>query len=112
MKAITLRLPAGAIQRGGIYPTKRRHYLTQDMLEVELGGEIFVDVGWWPQRDPSGSFVVSVFKTDWEHQLEPQYFTKNAHDAAAKVEEWARKFWSGSLRTVSGLQEEKTAPAP
>src|SRR5205823_6316930 len=77
------------------------HYLTQDMLEVQVGKDVFIDVGWWPQRDPSGSYVVSVFRKTWERQLKPQYFTKDWVDAAAKVEEWSRYFSTRRLYNIS-----------
>lgn len=94
MNPIHLNLPIDAVQRGAIYPTKRLDYLVQDMLEVQVGNDVFIDVAWWPQRDPAGKYVVSVFRSVWEEQLKPQFFTKEYQKAVAKVEKWAKEFSS------------------
>lgn len=92
MNPIYIRLPRDAKKRGDIYPTRDQDYLVPDILEVELPGGIFIDVGWWPRRDPSGSFVVSAFRATWENQLCPQYFTMDYWDAADKVADLAGRY--------------------
>ncbi|MCA9596053.1 MAG: hypothetical protein KC776_22215 [Myxococcales bacterium] len=34
--------------------------LKEDLIQVEYGDSVMVDVGWYPQGDPTGEFVVYV----------------------------------------------------
>lgn len=36
--------------------------LDQDILEVALPNNMRIDVGWFPENDPDGSFVIRVFR--------------------------------------------------
>ena len=94
MNSIIPKLPKSAIVRGELYDTIDLAYLTQDILEIELPGEVFIDVAWWPPKDRSGSFVISVFKDEWENQLGQQYFTKDLGDLVKKLERLAEAYSS------------------
>lgn len=44
--------------------------LTEDMLQIEFGDRFTLDVGWRPDLDPSGHFVlVVVLDRDWMNPL-------------------------------------------
>ena len=43
--------------------------MDQDVLAIELPNHICIDVGWYPENDPSGCYWVRVFQGDWDHQL-------------------------------------------
>lgn len=36
--------------------------LDQDILEVSLPNDMRIDVGWFPENDPKGTFVIRVFR--------------------------------------------------
>lgn len=99
MKPLQLRLPPGAIQRGAIFPTKDPDYLTQDLLQVQLPGDTFIDVGWSPENDPSGEFVISVFRGCWERQLRDQQFTRDWNEVSATVQFLAEVYSSERVST-------------
>lgn len=78
--------------RGELYRTDRAGLLTQDMLEVELPGKVFVDVGWFPEHDPAGEYVVTVFAGDIDHLLQPPFTTRSHAEALAAVHNLAARF--------------------
>ncbi len=41
---------ANAVIRGEIHAPTDVSFLTQDMLEVELGDGVIIDVGWYPEH--------------------------------------------------------------
>ena len=102
MNAIKLKLPKAAIVRGVLVDTMDPAYLTQDILEIELPGDVFIDVAWWPPKNPSGDFVVSIFKGEWENKLRPQYFTKDLGDLVEKIERFADAYSGPALSHADG----------
>ena len=55
--------------------------LKEDLLQVEYGKHLLLDVGWYPEFDETGAFRVVVIKDqDWDH---PQ--------------------WTGQARTLTEL---------
>ncbi|MBI1904544.1 MAG: hypothetical protein HYS13_25905 [Planctomycetia bacterium] len=93
---ISFKLPEGAKVRGAVYRTKHPDYLTEDLMEVELPGNVFIAVGWHPSWDPKGSFVITVFRGDWDDQLENEQLTKDIDDLIAKVEATAARYTNGA----------------
>ena len=61
MTPVNLTLPDGAEESNYLYPELEADDLTQDMLTVRLPNGYYVDVGWFPENDPSGRFVIRVF---------------------------------------------------
>ncbi len=44
--------------------------LTEDMLQITFGDRFTLDVGWQPDLDPKGSFVVyAIQDEDWDNPL-------------------------------------------
>jgi hypothetical protein len=90
MTLITPKLPYGAkILFNSLHDTKQPSYLTDDLFAAELPGGVFVDVGWFPECDPNGSYEVCVYKASFENQLSPPFETKDVRDASAAVERFA-----------------------
>src|SRR3990172_510537 len=71
MNPIRLILPRGAEASNYLYPVMEREDLTQDVLTVELPNGYFIDVGWYPEHDESGSFWIRVFLRHWDGQVIP-----------------------------------------
>ncbi len=83
---------SGATVRGDLYPPSQVDMLTQDMLEVELPGQVFVDVGWFPEHDPNGMYVITVFYREFDNQLIPPQETRYYQDALSAVFVLAGRF--------------------
>jgi hypothetical protein len=89
--------PGTSVVVNSLYASKDPGFLTQDLLLVELPGKTYIDVSWFPEHDPSGSYVVTVFRgNDVLREME----TGSAHDAVKLVQELAGEF-SAPVRQVS-----------
>lgn len=45
--------------------------LTEDLLQVEFPGNFLLDIGWYPEYEPKGHFIVQLIKEEnWE---KPKY---------------------------------------
>jgi hypothetical protein len=44
--------------------------LQEDLLQIQYDNNIVVDVGWYPELDPSGKFIIYIIKdSDWDSPL-------------------------------------------
>ena len=60
MTPLSLKLPRGAeIAFNSLYDSKQPILLIQDVLFVSLPNDIYIDVGWYPEHDPSGAYRIS-----------------------------------------------------
>jgi hypothetical protein len=80
MTLIPLNLSADAQVVGRLPDTSNIHDLTQDMLQVSLPGDVFVDVGWYPDWDPNGSYRIIVFQDEVENQLEAPFCSRDVQE--------------------------------
>lgn len=88
LATIELDLPETAVVKGELYDSLEPALLLQDILEVELSDEMFIDVGWYPEHHPDGSFWIRVFylpRTKWESQGSVVYRARNPIGRAVKV---------------------------
>jgi len=69
-----------------LYDCQDPGFLVQDLLLVELPGKTYIDVSWFPEHDPAGAYIVSVFRG---HNQLADLETKSPHDAIRIVERWA-----------------------
>ena len=86
---IKINIPPGVKKIGELYDTTDPDFLTEDMLLLKVKG-FGIEVGWYPEHDPSGSFLINVYSGNWHNSL----FTKQmAHirDVAEFVDEWSQK---------------------
>src|SRR6478752_5616718 len=81
--------PGARVVVNSLYDSQEPGFLTQDLLLVELPGRTFIDVSWFPEHDPSGSYCVSVFRGP-DQLAEAE--AKSASDAVSLVEELAGRF--------------------
>lgn len=70
MSKIKLDFPPAVKVTGALYSRSRVHDLSEDMLQLELPGNLVIDVGWYPQWDRNGSYVILVFQDTVDHVLE------------------------------------------
>jgi hypothetical protein len=78
--------------------------LDQDLVLVELPGEVFIDVSWYPENDLSGTYHVTAFRrNDWDHPLDVAE-AKTARGAALLVEMMAERYAS-PISPISCSQE-------
>jgi hypothetical protein len=87
-----------------LYASKDPGFLTQDLLLVELTGKTHIDVSWFPEHDPSGAYVVTVFRG---HAVILETETKSAYDAVMLVEKLAESL-STPIGNVSCTSETHT----
>jgi len=92
MSFVTLNLPAEARVTGVLCDRSDVHNLTQDMLQVELPGDVFIDVGWYPDWNPDGEYRLFVFYNTVENQLEPPLFTKDVHEIEEAIYSLVSKY--------------------
>ncbi|MBY0525065.1 MAG: hypothetical protein K2R98_16795 [Gemmataceae bacterium] len=96
---------------GEIYQPVEIDMLTQDMLQVVLDNGVIIDVGWYPEHDPDGEYVVIVFDGDSDNQLRDPVILDSPGDVVATVMELAHIFSmpghnaSSSGVTVKELRE-------
>ncbi len=71
-----------------LYDCLQPGFLAQDLLLVELPGETYIDVSWFPEHDPAGAYVVSLFRG---HDQIADREAKTAFEAIRIVERWAEE---------------------
>jgi hypothetical protein len=77
---VKLNLPSEAQVIGDLCDRSDVDYLTQDMLQVELPGSVFIDVGWYPDLDPNGEYRVIAFKDRVENLIEPVFASRDVSE--------------------------------
>ena len=102
MNPISIALPEGAEISNYLYPHLDLSDLTQDMLTVRLPTDYYVDVGWYPEHDPNGRFVVRVFRETWDsQQLAQPIESRSIYEVVTAVQRLAEHF-SGNVVRSSG----------
>jgi hypothetical protein len=100
MNVLSPRLPPGAREMfNALYPTREPRYLTDDLYSVELPGDVFINVGWFPENDPSGAYEVCFYKGQFENQIGPPYETANLGEVIAVIEGVAAALMGASAYT-------------
>lgn len=82
-EVVPIPIPTGARIYNRLYRDPSIHDLDQDLLTIAFENGRFVDVGWYPEHDPQGAYIVRAFAGSWEHQLINPYRTTDVYDAAA-----------------------------
>lgn len=81
---IPLDLPpeAEAEVIGELYEDYATEDLHEDLLQIRMPGDYFIDVGFYPEHDRvNGKFMIVVFQHDWENRI----FTTHAEDPPGVV---------------------------
>lgn len=110
MTPIDLRLPRGSEAKviyNSLYAADAASHRTQDVLFLELGNGVFIDVGWYPDRDPAGSYRINVYREQWDNQLRKPIRTRDPHKVAEQVQKLAARY--GKVRrNVKVAKQSKT----
>jgi hypothetical protein len=99
MSYVNLNLPTQAKVLGALRKTDVLHDLNEDMLQIELPGDVFVDVGWYPDWDPNGEYRLKVFHDTVDSQLEPQFCSRDVNAVEATIYYLVAKY----LRSVQAI---------
>jgi hypothetical protein len=70
MTPIELSLPDGCEVYNYFYRTRDPNYLVQDILVVRLPSGFVIDVGWFPEHDVDGGYVILVVDKNDDEQHE------------------------------------------
>lgn len=93
MKPVDIHLPTGAKAANYLFPQMGVEDLTQDVMTVVLPTGYCVDVGWYPEHDPSGRYLIRVFEGRWDRQVLPKPIaTRETLEVVRAVEDLADRF--------------------
>jgi hypothetical protein len=74
------------------------HLLKEDLMQARFGDGIILDLGWYPEFDPRGQFVLSVVREqEWGNPVlqlkfrELSQFTQNLNRAIRSADGYASK---------------------
>src|SRR5260370_39838846 len=104
MKPRDLRLPDGVEVLGELIDTSEPDHLLQDLLQVKLPSGVIIDVGWYPECDPTGHYRVVAFRDNWCNQLDSVQ-TREMSSVVATVQRLATKFLSNATSAGSEVLE-------
>ncbi len=108
---INLILPSTAVLKGRLYESYDQRNLDQDILEVDLDTGLTIEVGWYPEYDPNGSFRITVFRDHWVNQIGRPITVKTTYQVAEAVEFLAKRYSAPlSMWFVSCTQETQLTP--
>lgn len=97
---------AGARVKGVLYDEyPDPEYLDQDILQVSLPNGVTIDVGWYPESDPTGSFRIVVYRGDWLRQLQTPIDTRNPQIVAAQARWLAEQYAQDIERSQTVVDE-------
>jgi len=91
-----MRAPGARLILNNLLTSMSTADLDQDLVLVELPGQIFIDVSWYPENDPHGHFYVTVFEQNrWDAPF-AEARADSAIKAAFLVEMLAERFMAES----------------
>jgi hypothetical protein len=70
------------------------NYCDEDVYSAQLPNGMWIDVGWWPQNDPNGEFVISVYDEHWENEYGEAICVKTGLEVKTVIESLAAKILS------------------
>ncbi len=79
-----LRYP-GVVVRGEVFESKESAVLLEDLVEVELPSGKFIDLGWYPEHDVNGEYVVRLWSRD-DPKSEESFRTPDLDRALRRIE--------------------------
>ena len=82
MTPIPISVPQGARVTNHLFAGAGPEFLLSDLVTIALANERYIDVGWYPEGNPQGSFIVRAFFRDWSNQLIHPIECKTCWDAA------------------------------
>jgi hypothetical protein len=97
---IEIRVPQGATIANCLSGDLTCAELGQDLVYISLKNGYSIDVGWFPEHDPAGKFLVRAL---WEHEELASTTARTAAHAAQIAQNLATEF-SGTTIAVSKSQ--------
>ena len=93
MNKIKLNLPSTAsIVFDNLYDVMPLASLGEDLCAIQLPGNRYIDIGWFPPQDAQGCYVIRVFQGDIDNLIEPPLETTRLEEVVHQVEELATKY--------------------
>jgi hypothetical protein len=89
---IRLNVPPGASVFNRLYDTQNTELLDEDLLTVRLANGFCIDVAWLPQNDPTGHYVVRVFREFGDADAIDPIQSSDVGEVAALVERLCRRY--------------------
>ena len=100
------RLPPGAREiYNSLYRTTNPECLTDDLYLAEMPGEIFIDVGWFPECDPTGAYEICVYQKTFENPLFGPWESRDLTEVLDQIETLA-KWYTEKFNLSSETLEE------
>lgn len=118
MSKVQLQFPPSVKVMGALYTRANVFDLTEDMLQLELPGDLFIDVGWYPELDDSGTYKIIVFHDTVDETLE-RFETKDYKAVVRELRSLIDRYISEShsqgitirseqLMTLQPMEKERT----
>lgn len=70
---------------GALFGPDDHDELVEDMLVVKVG-DFGIDVGWYPEADPTGRYVVRVYEGRFSNQIRQPFESRDSHEVKEYVE--------------------------
>src|SRR5665213_648822 len=64
-----LEMNSGVTVKGELFDSKNSIVLSEDLLEISLPSGRNIDVGWYPEHDPSGSYRITLYRDRTDYPL-------------------------------------------
>lgn len=91
MKPLEPKVPPGSkVIINALYSSGDSAQLTDDLYLVKLPNGVRIDVGWFPECDPSGQYEICAYRDDFDDRVAGPFAARNAIEAVKMVEELAK----------------------
>jgi len=110
MIILPLNIPSDAHQVGDLWDEYELEDLSQDLLQIQFANGYAIDVGWYPEHDPNGTFVVTVFENEWENRKFTTH-AKTPEEVQSAIERCVRFVLSARLSSLIESTASGLAPA-
>jgi len=87
----------GVVVRGEVFDSNESAVLLEDLIEVELPAGRFIDMGWYPEHDVDGEYVVRLWSRD-DPRFEQRFRTRDVTRALRFVERLVVSHQAGDER--------------
>lgn len=67
-------------------------YLRDDLFAASLPDDVYVHVGWFPEFDPTGQYVVEIFRKDADNPVRSPLETRDIRKVVKHVELLASQY--------------------
>ena len=105
---LSFRLPIGSTMSGQVWSSLKPDFLRENLAVIKLRNEVSFGIGWYPQWDPAGEFVVVVFAgDDWDNLLQDEVSAKAPAELQGMVDRLL-EFWDSRTPTPLAPSENQS----